>query len=329
MEKSFSDSALIRFLKKETTASENAKILQWVSQSDENRIEFRKVHQTWHMSRLKSLNSEIDMDEAWDKLQAKIPKKPQSTFFVNSTLWGKIAASVIVVLAVGFGSIWVNNQFFDGKKVAMIQFEVPSGEKSKMILADGTHVWLNSETTLKYDALDPRKVFLEGEAYFEVEKDTEHPFEVATASGMKVNVLGTKFNLRCFANEAEVVTTLEEGQVEIIGESYRRPLLLQPGQQAVYYVQNNKMVVCSVPVDLYSLWRNNELYLEDVPFKELVAMVERWYGVSIGLDPKLSRTDRFTMTIKTESLRELLEMMKLTSNFDYEINGERVKINAR
>ena len=329
MENLLNDNVLVRFLNKETTEGENAEILHWVSQSEENKAAFRRVHDLWHLGKLKQLSSEIDMDEAWNNVQGKMPVRPAKTAFFSIGLWRRVAASAVILLAVGFGSIWLDKQFFEEEKTALLQVEVPPGEKSKLVLADGTRVWLNSETTLQYDALHPREVSLEGEAYFEVEKDAGHPFEVTTASGMKVTVLGTKFNLKCFPGEAEIETTLEEGQVEITGSFRRQSLLLEPGQQAVYNVENNKMVVRNVSVGLYSIWRNNELRFEDISFSELVVRIERWYGVEIKLDTKLNDNDRFTMTVKTESLRELLEMMKLTSNFKYEINGKKVTISAR
>jgi ferric-dicitrate binding protein FerR (iron transport regulator) len=84
-----------------------------------------------------------------------------------------------------------------------------------------------------------------------------------------------------------------------------------------------------VSTEIFSIWRNNELRFNDISYAELIPRIERWYGVSIELDPGISKTDRFTMSVKTESLRELLNMMKLTSNFNYEINGEKVELVAK
>jgi len=172
-------------------------------------------------------------------------------------------------------------------------------------------------------------VTLKGEAFFDVEKDEQEPFMVETASGMKVKVTGTRFNLRCYADDPIVETTLEEGEVIIIGENSRRLTVLNPGQQAKYTKNNNNIDVKNVSPELYSLWKNNEIRFSDISFRNLVPQIERWYGVTIELDPEISKNDRFTMAIKTESLRELLTMMKLTSRFDYEIDGSNVKINAK
>ncbi len=326
---SINNGLLLRFLKKETSEAENNEIFHWISDSEENRAEFRKIHQIYHLSKLKQDEAEIDIERAWNRIYSKIPHRENKPAIIQMNIFWKVAASVAVILALGFGTLWSFEHFSYKAKTTMVQIEAPTGEKSKIVLADGTHVWLNSQTILKYNVMEPRKVTLEGEAYFEVEKDRAHPFEVATACGMKVVVLGTKFNLRSFKDESNVETTLEEGKVKITGISSKQPIILKPGQQANYDTRNNKLLIRSVSAGIYSLWKNNELRFVDVSFADLVVSIERWYGVEIILDPTIRDTDRFTMTVKTESLRELLNMMQLTSKFDYEINGKKVMIHAK
>jgi ferric-dicitrate binding protein FerR (iron transport regulator) len=326
MEKSINETLLFRFLDKETSEEENEVILQWVSDSEDNRIEFQRLHQAYHLSKLRSLKADIDVDEAWNKLNRILPKvRTEKKLIFPNILW-KVAASVLLVVAGGIGSLWISG-YFSEQQSAVIELKASKGEKSQAILADGSHVWLNSQTVLKYDALNPRKVTMEGEAFFDVKKDHDHPFEVITASGMKVIVTGTKFNLRSFADEPFVETTLEEGEVLIEGANNQQLAQLEPGQQAQYKTGENKASVRNVSTELYSLWKNNELRFTDISFADLIPRIERWYGVTITSNSKQKNNDRFTMTIKTESLRELLNMMQLTSKFNYEIKGEQVKIN--
>lgn len=327
MEKSINDTLLFRFLDKETSEEENEVILRWVSDSEDNRTEFQRLHQAHHLSKLSSLKADIDVDEAWDKLNDSLPKSIKRRKLIDLNILRRVAASVLLVMAGAIGSLWISGYFSDLQKSAIVELKASKGEKSQAILADGSHVWLNSQTVLKYDALNPRKITLDGEAFFEIKKDRSHPFEVITASGMKVIVTGTKFNLRSFAGESIVETTLEEGEVHIEGANNKQTTQLEPGQQAQYNIGENNMSVRNVSPELYSLWKNNELRFADISFAELVPRIERWYGVTIKLDPSQKNNDRFTMTIKTESLRELLNMMQLTSKFNYEIKGEQVKIN--
>jgi len=322
------DKLLLRFLKKETSPEENDEIKQWVLNSEANREKLHQLHETFHLSMFRHYQSEIDMEQAWIKLYGQLPKAKSRMGYLRMGNFWKIAASVAIILGIGFGSLWTNKNYFQNPFRTKISIESPSGEKSKVILADGTHVWLNSQTTLDYDAADPRKVTLHGEAYFNVTKDRAHPFEVTTASGLKVTVLGTRFNLRSFSGEDQVEATLEEGEIVISGIYPDHPVRLEPGQQADYNTSDHQLKIRNVSAEIYSLWKNNELRFSDITFRDLVPRIERWYGVKIKLDPQISTTDRFTMTIKTESLRELLNMMQLTSNFNYGINGEEVEIKA-
>lgn len=329
MKKSIEDITIRRFLSKETSEQENQVILEWVSDSEENRAEFRKIHQLFHADELRQLQSEIDIDQAWHKLQRQLPEIKARPKLIQLKLFRRIAVAALILMSVGFASLWTKDHFFNSSSSVFIQFESPKGEKSKIVLADGSQVWLNSQTILKYDALNPRKVTLQGEAYFEIEKDKTLPFEVITSSGMKVVVTGTRFNLRCYTRESYVETTLEEGQVTIEGIHSEPLAVLKPGQQAEYDTRSNQLHIRNVSPEISSLWKNNELRITNISFYELVPRIESWYGVSIKLDSMISRKDRFTMTVKTESLRELLDMMKLTSKFDYEINGEKIEIYAK
>jgi ferric-dicitrate binding protein FerR (iron transport regulator) len=282
----------------------------------------------YYLSNIQQFQSGIDVEQAWDSLNKRLSETNRNPKVISMAVFMRIAVSVLALLTIGLGSLWINREFLSNQS-ATISFEAPKGEKSKIILADGSLVWLNSETILKYDALSPRKVTINGEAYFEIKKDKEHPFEVSTASGMKVKVTGTKFNLRSFSNETFVETTLEEGEVIIENTEYSSLAVLKPGQQAKYNIHDEHVSVQNVSTQIYSIWKNNELRFQDVSFFELAPQIERWYGVSIKLDSTVSPNDRFTMTIKTESLRELLKMMQLTSKFDYEINGEQISIHAK
>jgi ferric-dicitrate binding protein FerR (iron transport regulator) len=329
MEELNDDSLMYRFLNRETTEEENKEILDWISASEENRDRFRKIHQAFNVHQYISLRSKTDLDQAWEKLYTRLTDGRKKLIPRIAVYFIKVAAAILVLLAVGLGSIWVVGHFLKQDQQAMIMLDVPKGEKTKIVLTDGTLIWVNSQSTLRYNALDPRKVTIEGEAYFEVCKNVKQPFEVSTASGMKLRVTGTRFNLRCYPNERFVETTLEEGCV-IIENIHPHPnVVLNPGEQARFDPSVNQVDVRKVVPEIYSLWKNNELRFENIPFSDLIPRIERIYGVNIQMDPRMNNNDRFTMTIATESLRELFNMMKLTSKFDYEINGEQVKIHAR
>lgn len=329
MAEEMNDMVLIRFLNKETSAQENEEILRWVSSSDNNRRHFRELHQAYHFSSQKLFATEINIDQAWNTVNSKLPKSVAGKKIISLQFLNRIAVSILLLMSISFAGLWINEHYFAGTRSATVTFEAPSGEKSKVILADGTQVWLNSESRLLYDASKPRTAVLYGEGYFEVKADRSHPFEVITGSGMKVKVTGTRFNLRNYASESIVETSLEEGEVILEAKNSTKLAVMKPGQLARYDTHCQLLNIQHVDPEIYSIWRKNELQFSNISFAELVPRIERWYGISIVLKTGTENNDRFTMTIKTESLRELLAMMQLTSKFDYEINGSHVNIRLK
>ncbi|WP_372772524.1 FecR family protein [Mangrovibacterium sp.] len=326
MESKFNNDQLSRFIHRETSLEEDRQILIWLTKNDQGREELRQLYETQKLIDLKSRSKHYNVNEAWADFSNRRLKSTNSKRNLFSQTWIKVAASILILFSVGIGSIETYRFYAESGVTSskMVQVEVPGGEKSKVILADGTVVWLNSESTLSYDAEDPRSVKLVGEGYFEVTKDPAHPFIVQTASGLNVRVLGTRFNLRCYENEQTVETTLEEGKVELFGKQLQHKVSIVPGEQAV--MTDEALNIKKVDTKLFSVWRNNELKFQDITFAELVPRIERWYGVNIQLDPILADHDRFTLTIKTESIRELFAMMQLTSNFNYKINGSQITL---
>ncbi|NPA37001.1 MAG: FecR family protein [Chlorobi bacterium] len=212
---------------------------------------------------------------------------------------------------------------FDNKITAITS----PGEKSKIILPDSSIVWLNSDSKLSYSNFGEngaRRVSIEGEAFFEVTKNVSLPF-IVTTKDYNVKVLGTKFNVRSYNNENESETVLEEGSVLIEmpdGQKFK----LSPGQMALK-VKEHKLSIKNVSVETKICWKDNILKFNNTPIKDMIPMLERWYGVHI-IVPNLTNVSdkRITMTIKTESLHEVLQLIKYVTPIKYSINGDNVKI---
>lgn len=210
---------------------------------------------------------------------------------------------------------------------AVAEIEAPVGARIQFTLPDGSTGHLNGGSTLTYhtDFATNRLLQLKGEAYFSVVKSKEHPFVVETAK-TKVIVLGTKFDVCAYDKDAEVITTLEEGQVRVTDKAGTSLALLKPGEQSVVDLNSGASNIRKVDTRLFTSWKEALLRMDSTPFAEAVKLMERWYGVNIQLDPSLKYSQTYTMTIKTESLRELLDLMKLTTPFAYKIDGDEVTI---
>ena len=187
--------------------------------------------------------------------------------------------------------------------------EVPVAAEYQLRLSDGTVVYLNSDSRLKYPEVftgNERKVYLEGEAYFEVAKDKEHPFKVM-AQGVEVNVLGTHFNVNAYPERTDVVTTLVEGKVRV-GRGTRQ-IVLVPGEQAAASAES--LNVKKVDVREYIAWKDGLFVFSRMSLEEIMRQVYRWYGVETVFSDETVRAVTFTGVIdKSMPLEELFKVIE-------------------
>lgn len=238
----------------------------------------------------------------------------------------KYAAVFILAFSLGIGGFYLlkEPQFAD----TYTEITVPYGERSQVTLYDGTKVWMNSGTTLKFPVIfnqNQRKVTIEGEAFFDVAKDEKNPF-VVHANQVEIKVLGTRFNVCAYPDENQLYATLEEGTIEAKNGFSKERVQLKPGEQLALNLQTKKMAVNRVDTELYTSWKENLLRFQDAPFSEVITKMERWYDVDIEIDPAINVNKKYNMSIKTESLREMLRLIALTTPIAYEINEGKVSI---
>ncbi|MGV8136724.1 MAG: FecR family protein [Mangrovibacterium sp.] len=237
--------------------------------------------------------------------------------------WFSKVAAVIVFPLLILSIYLVFDKFYEPLQFSEIV--APKGEKVQFVLPDGSSGYLNSGSTLKYAyPFHKRLVELDGEGFFDVVHAKE-TFTVQT-SAVKVEVHGTRFNVCAYRDDPDVVTTLEEGSVTVIRDKDGAGLTIKPGQQAIFNKANSQVTSNGVNVDLFVSWKDNMLRFQNTPFPDVVKKLERWYDVKIILDDKLKFTQQYTMTIKTESLREMLELMLVTTPMNYEIKEDLVYI---
>ena len=136
--------------------------------------------------------------------------------------------------------------------------------------------------------------------------------------------MGTRFDLCAYPDDKEFSTTLDEGSVNAINTANCKGVKLNPGEQVILNRETNGLHRMKVDTKLYTSWKENLLKFEDAPFEEVIKKIERWYDVRITIDPFINARERYTMTIKTESLREMLQLVSKTTKMNYEIKGNTV-----
>jgi ferric-dicitrate binding protein FerR (iron transport regulator) len=203
---------------------------------------------------------------------------------------------------------------------------IPRGGEFQLTLADGTRVWLNAESTIRYPTQFTgavRRVELTGEAYFEVTKNKEHPFEVVT-SAQTIAVLGTSFNVTAYPDEAQVRTTLVEGKVAVNLPS-GKSLQITPGIQSVLDVASGVLSLHEVDTEIYTSWKDGLFIFEDETLENILARMGRWYDVDIHYVSSQQKSGRFTAHVdKYQSAAEVLKLMEATGAVAFEVNEKKI-----
>lgn len=277
----------------------------------------------------KILPKPIDLQHLLNKIHFDInSKKPEKSFTQKFfQAYSRVAAILILPLLIASLVVWIT-PFSSGKTYS--ELTAPKGSRVQFVLPDGSTGHLNSGSTIRYASNfnTKRHIELSGEGYFDVKKDLRSPFIVKTKHA-HVKVHGTSFDVCAYETEDKIITTLESGSVEIINTKTSASTVLEPGQQNQFDKQSGKMENLEVDTRLYTSWKEELLRFDNAPFDEVVTKMERWYGVKIILDESLQDSESYTMTIKTESLRETLQLLQLTTPMIYKIENDMVYIKKK
>jgi ferric-dicitrate binding protein FerR (iron transport regulator) len=196
-----------------------------------------------------------------------------------------------------------------------------------VILPDGSKVWLNVDTKLSYPVdygVKSRNIELEGEAYFEVEKNDEFPFEVASAN-IVTRALGTRFVVSAYPENSTIKSSLVKGSVEVKFDKKNK--LLKPGQQLVYNKNKPEVKIKTFDENYELAWKNKELVFRLTPFADVITELNKWFNVNIDYDPAEFKSETLTVQFeKYESLETILRVIAKANGFKFTINDKNVKI---
>lgn len=216
-----------------------------------------------------------------------------------------------------------------GEEIVYNTMQIPVGGFYQLKLADGTKVWLNSLTRLRFPvtfAGEERKVYLTGEAYFEVARDSVHPFIVATDEGMEVKVYGTEFNVDTY-RKGTVKTTLVNGKVGIRVSATGEEVRLSPNQMALFTKATQSIQVENV--DSYGVvaWKDGKFVFEDEPIEEIMERLSRWYDVKVFYANERIKKHTFTGIItRFADISDVLHLMEETAAVEFRIQGDTVTV---
>lgn len=351
---------IARYLAQEASETDKHQVWQWLNNSVENKKFFAEVEELWQTAGRSAAFGMFDQDAERKrfarKLNIHISGKEQKTSLEPEISWQgwKIAAIILIFVCLGALTVLI----VDSRPVATTYSTIttPLGQRSLIQLSDGSKVWLNAGSKLRYpDVFNTklREVFLEGEAFFNVSKNAERPFIVHT-SDINIRVLGTEFNVKSYPEEGIIETTLVSGAVNIESPNRNETLFkLKPNQKAVYRKKNSAdkdvpvyaekssdsdaalpkvaplkadFKIDNVNVEAETAWTGGILVFRRETFETLAVKLERKYDLDFIFIDSTLRDFRISGTIKDVSIEQVMDGLKLTAPITYKLKDKTVMI---
>jgi ferric-dicitrate binding protein FerR (iron transport regulator) len=327
-----------KYLNDQCSAKELANVTAFF-QSEEYRAKLQPLlFDYWRNT--PSFRNEITEDELGqmlDSIHHRINReKPAKKTLVKRLYFYAYKVAAILFIPLLLFSVWqfVSDSAFRGENY--LTLETPMGSKMKTTLPDGTEVWQNAGTILKYPAKFSkrnREVFLLGEAYFNVKSDKKHPFHVKTDEGT-VTVTGTRFNISNYAADDAYSVVLEEGKVSFTPKGASGSISMKPLQQILLNKKSGLLQQRNIETEKFTSWKDGKLIFRNDPLDEIVTRLNRWFGADIKIvDPKNELKDyTFTMTVQQETVEQVLEYITQASGLKLkreEINSNGLIIKTK
>lgn len=268
---------------------------------------------------LESLSAE---DQLWNNISKRIRR---DSIFAN---WMKYAAIIILSFSVGALLFCFSGQTSSSDQLASISS--PRGQITSLTLFDGTTVWLNSETTIKYSSnfnKKEREVFVEGEAYFEVIHNDKIPF-IVNAGVSKVKVHGTTFNVKAYPSDNFIETVLIEGKVEFITKN--KSVFLCPNEKIILSTEKGTLHKEHADVEKASAWKKGKYYYNNEKLSIIIQQIQRWYDTEFIFNENELSNLTFTGVVNREkSIEYNLKLIELTNKIKFELQNGAIIITRK
>lgn len=356
-------SLIVRYLKKEISEAEQQELFHWVYKNNENETLFYSLKDIWETAHYESIVNNAETDAEWEKLALAAIQNKSYHFSKKRTairvLYRAVQIAAIVVITFGIG-------FFAHKylpeQAQYTSINVPFGAKSELQLPDGSKIWVNSGSVVRYPTeLDAKEVnlYLEGEAFFDIVKNPKRVLNVKTST-INIQVHGTSFNVKSYIDEDVVETTLLEGSISITGQVgnkvIKEPVYLKPNEQAILTKsvehfeiepkenrekeeavwqkeievlpkeQVRLEVVKGIDTEEFVMWKDNILVFKNERFEDLAIKLERWYDVEITIENETLKNSRYTGTFEKENVEQALYALSISLPFKYKIDKNKITI---
>lgn len=269
-------------------------------------------------------NTDIPSDEIYRNIEKRLSKKKYLKIF-------RYAAAILLPLIVlGWGIMRLDDHVSLFGDTEYVEVYVPKGEHLQVMFHDGSKAYLNSDTKVRYPkkfGLSDRKIFLDGEGYFTIEKNSQRPFIIEMDS-IKVKVLGTTFNLHAYSSENTISLNLDNGKVNLYPISNNKEFSLMPGERIVYNKYSGDCQITSnisgIPA---SSWKDDIIYLKEKPLADVLRVLDRKYNIQFKIEDKESLKYNYTILIsKNTPLAKVLYDLEQIAPVSFQQDGDSIKV---
>ena len=317
------------YLSRRATEQERQTLMEWVRASPRNRQALRHLERIWHTS------ADQELPVHWKQLREDLwqagtsPEQPR-TRPIHRTIYWKVAAVLLMTVA---GAIWFwylasEEPTSSPVTITWIEKVNPAGQRSQHQLPDGTHVWLNAASRLRFpspftDSL--RRVQLQGEAFFEVVPNPQQPF-VVVAAGTQTEAIGTAFNVYAYSEDSLITISLLEGKVQVSDANGDHVAVLSPGEALL--APHDQSAFRRQPFDYEKTfgWKDGILIFDGASFADFRRAIEKWYGVQVAVEGHPPTDWSLRARYQREDLRHVLRDVGFHKKIDFELTDKNVLI---
>lgn len=324
-------SLIAKYLANQVTPHEVTELHEWRNALPENEKLFTELSAEWDLVNKDFSEKNIipDKEKIWNKIQKQI--QPLVIRYPKSFVIRVASIAATIALVVGLSISFLLNDRVIEMPTLTSTFIAPQGQKSQLVLADGTKVWLNSGTSLTYTnnfGAKDRRVTLKGEAFFDVTKNKALKFVVSTGK-IDVVVHGTAFNVKSYPADTDISVSLLHGKVDVVSSENEKSIaILAPGQKVVISKSDMNSATEACDADLEGIWRLERLKFEGASINEVTEKLSKWYGVNIAVT-NTNKFNKYWFTVTSESLTDILKSMNSLHPISYSIKGNNILINSR
>ncbi len=320
---------IAQYLSKNTTKAEEATLMEWIEQSEENKTLFEETKQVWETAEVYKDEFPVDTQGAWGKVEQKLnltseplveePIVEKETKHIQLPIYKQLMRiAAVFLVGLGIGYWWISNSTKVQDDITnLVAINTIEEEEKEVVLPDGSKVWLNENSSLTYNkSFDIRTVNLKGEAFFDVEHIEGKRFTIKSGQS-KTEVLGTSFNVRAYDDEENIEVTVVTGTVAFSEEKKETErVVLTKGNVGLLHKQSQKVNKKTVKTPNTIAWKTKRFEFEDTPLKDVIKALERYFEVEIKTTNNKILNCQFQGSYKDPKIEEILEAVAFGSSLN-------------